>query len=72
LTALRSSFLPAQTPFTTPTTSTTTTISVGNPVFHDAIKLWSCCPDKKCYDFDEFMAVPGCAQGVHDDGVIDI
>eukprot|EP00598_Pedospumella_elongata_P001445 CAMPEP_0184976242 /NCGR_PEP_ID=MMETSP1098-20130426/7246_1 /TAXON_ID=89044 /ORGANISM="Spumella elongata, Strain CCAP 955/1" /LENGTH=305 /DNA_ID=CAMNT_0027499079 /DNA_START=46 /DNA_END=963 /DNA_ORIENTATION=- len=44
----------------------------GNPVFHDAIKLWSCCPDKKCYDFDEFMAVPGCAQGHHDDGVIEL
>jgi hypothetical protein len=44
----------------------------GNPVFHDAIKLWSCCPDKKCYDFETFLAVPGCATGFHDDGVIDL
>eukprot|EP01038_Epipyxis_sp_PR26KG_P015179 gene15179-20446_t len=40
----------------------------GQPVFHDAVKIWSCCPDKKCYDFDEFLAVPGCAIGSHDDG----
>ncbi|RYY83526.1 hypothetical protein EON63_11035 [archaeon] len=45
---------------------------VGNPVFHDAVKVWSCCPDKKCYDFDEFLAVPGCAVGWHDDGVLDV
>ena len=44
----------------------------GTPVFHDAVKLWSCCPDKKCYDFDEFLAVPGCRTGLHDDGVIDL
>lgn len=44
----------------------------GQPVFHDAIKLWSCCPDKKCYDFDEFMAVKGCSIGWHDDGVIEL
>jgi len=42
----------------------------GSPVFHDAVKFWSCCPDKKCYDFDAFLAVPGCATGFHDDGVI--
>lgn len=45
---------------------------VGNPVFHDAVKLWSCCPDKKCYDFDEFLAVAGCAVGWHDDGVLEL
>lgn len=44
----------------------------GQPVFHDAIKFWGCCPGKKCFDFDEFLAVPGCAQGFHDDGVIDL
>ena len=40
----------------------------GQPVFHDAVKFWSCCDGKKCYDFDEFLAVPGCATGWHDDG----
>ena len=40
----------------------------GQPVFHDAVKFWSCCPQKKCYDFEEFMQVPGCATGKHDDG----
>jgi len=44
----------------------------GNPVFHDAVKFWSCCDQKKCYDFEEFLAVPGCATGSHDDGVIDL
>lgn len=44
----------------------------GQPIFHDAVKFWSCCPHKKCYDFDEFIAVAGCAVGYHDDGVIDI
>jgi len=44
----------------------------GAPVFHDAVKLWSCCSDKKCYDFEEFLAVPGCQTGFHDDGVIDL
>ena len=51
---------------------TSCTYHKGQPVFHDAIKMWSCCPDKKCFDFDEFLAVPGCAVGFHDDGVIDI
>eukprot|EP00602_Paraphysomonas_sp_CaronLab_P000168 CAMPEP_0185029056 /NCGR_PEP_ID=MMETSP1103-20130426/15137_1 /TAXON_ID=36769 /ORGANISM="Paraphysomonas bandaiensis, Strain Caron Lab Isolate" /LENGTH=312 /DNA_ID=CAMNT_0027563669 /DNA_START=5 /DNA_END=943 /DNA_ORIENTATION=+ len=45
---------------------------VGQPVFHDAVKFWSCCAQKKCYDFDEFLAVPGCATGYHDDGVIEL
>lgn len=44
----------------------------GQPIFHDAVKMWSCCPGKKCYDFDEFLAVPGCAVGWHDDGEIDL
>ena len=44
----------------------------GQPVFHDALKFWSCCPNKKCFDFDEFLAVPGCGIGLHDDGVIEI
>ena len=44
----------------------------GQAIFHDAVKYWSCCPHKKCFDFDEFLAVPGCGTGFHDDGVIDI
>jgi hypothetical protein len=44
----------------------------GQPIFHDAVKYWSCCPDKKCYDFDEFMAVKGCSVANHDDGEVDI
>lgn len=44
----------------------------GQAVFHDVAKYWSCCPDKKCFDFDDFMAVPGCSIGFHDDGVIDL
>ena len=44
----------------------------GQPIFHDTAKFWSCCPDRKCYDFDDFLAVPGCEIGLHDDGVIDL
>lgn len=44
----------------------------GQAVFHDAAKYWSCCPERKCYDFDDFLAVPGCAVGRHDDGVDDL
>lgn len=44
----------------------------GQPVFHDAMKYWSCCADQKKMDFDDFMAVPGCASGCHDDGVVDL
>ena len=44
----------------------------GQAVFHDAIKYWSCCAEKKCYDFESFLQVSGCRTGYHDDGVIDI
>lgn len=44
----------------------------GQPIFHDAMKFWSCCPNKKCFDFDDFLAVPGCGTGFHDDGVIEL
>ena len=40
----------------------------GSPVFHDGEKYWSCCPQKKCIDFESFMKVPGCVTGKHDDG----
>jgi hypothetical protein len=34
------------------------------PVFHETAKFWSCCPNKKAYDFDDFQAIPGCEIGV--------
>jgi len=40
----------------------------GEPVFHDVAKFWSCCPETKKYEWDDFIAVPGCAIGNHDDG----
>jgi len=51
---------------------TACTYHKGNPVFHDAVKFWSCCSDKKCFEFDEFLAVPGCASGCHDDGIVEL
>ncbi|XP_067945767.1 cysteine and histidine-rich domain-containing protein 1-like [Watersipora subatra] len=36
----------------------------GHPVFHDALKGWSCC-DKKSTDFSIFLDMPGCATGFH-------
>jgi hypothetical protein len=42
----------------------------GAPVFHDVAKFWSCCPDRRKYDFDTFLAVEGCRYGYHDDGEI--
>mmetsp|Transcript_15948 Transcript_15948/g.30081 ORF Transcript_15948/g.30081 Transcript_15948/m.30081 type:complete len:322 (+) Transcript_15948:146-1111(+) len=34
------------------------------PVFHETAKFWSCCPQKKAYDWDEFQAIPGCQTGI--------
>ncbi|XP_022082146.1 cysteine and histidine-rich domain-containing protein 1-like isoform X2 [Acanthaster planci] len=36
----------------------------GEPVFHDAYKGWSCC-NKRTTDFTEFLNIPGCAKGLH-------
>jgi hypothetical protein len=33
------------------------------PVFHETAKWWSCCQDKKAYDFGEFERIPGCTKG---------
>ena len=33
------------------------------PVFHETAKFWSCCPDKKAYDFEDFENIPGCCTG---------
>ncbi|CAN0399236.1 unnamed protein product [Ascophyllum nodosum] len=38
-----------------------------NPVFHDGGKHWGCCPDQVKYEFEDFIAVPGCSMGYHDD-----
>ncbi|CBH09027.1 hypothetical protein, conserved [Trypanosoma brucei gambiense DAL972] len=35
------------------------------PVFWDTYRYWKCCPDKKCFDFDDFVKVPGCSVGPH-------
>ena len=34
------------------------------PVFHDRRKVWPCC-DRGAFDFDEFLAIPGCKRGRH-------
>merc|ERR1712232_162938 len=34
------------------------------PIFHETAKWWSCCPDKKAYDWEEFMRIPGCTTSV--------
>lgn len=36
----------------------------GAPVFHDAMKGWSCCK-KRSTDFTEFLNFPGCTRGTH-------
>lgn len=36
----------------------------GYPIFHDALKGWSCCR-KRTTDFSEFLAIKGCAKGFH-------
>jgi len=44
----------------------------GEGVFHDTKKFWACCPNIVKYDFDSFLAIPGCCEGYHDDGEINI
>lgn len=34
------------------------------PVFHETAKFWSCCPQKKAYDWEDFQSIPGCQTGV--------
>ncbi|XP_071979587.1 integrin beta-1-binding protein 2 [Engystomops pustulosus] len=36
----------------------------GYPIFHDALKGWSCCR-KRTTDFSEFLAIKGCTKGFH-------
>lgn len=35
----------------------------GPPVFHETAKFWSCCPNKKAYDWEEFQQIKGCCKG---------
>jgi hypothetical protein len=45
------------------------TYHLGQPIFHDGGKSWSCCPGKTAWDFEEFMAIRGCATAPHECGV---
>ncbi|NXO05246.1 CHRD1 protein, partial [Rhinopomastus cyanomelas] len=36
----------------------------GVPIFHDALKGWSCCR-KRTTDFSEFLSIKGCTKGFH-------
>ncbi|KAM5180515.1 cysteine and histidine-rich domain-containing protein 1 [Mantella aurantiaca] len=36
----------------------------GVPVFHDALKGWSCCK-KRTTDFSDFLSIAGCTKGLH-------
>ncbi|XP_053130214.1 integrin beta-1-binding protein 2 isoform X3 [Hemicordylus capensis] len=36
----------------------------GLPIFHDALKGWSCCK-KRTTDFSEFLSIKGCTRGYH-------
>ncbi|MBV98230.1 Cysteine and histidine-rich domain-containing protein 1, partial [Eschrichtius robustus] len=37
----------------------------GIPVFHDALKGWSCCK-RRTTDFSDFLSIVGCTKGRHD------
>lgn len=39
------------------------TYHISPPVFHETAKFWSCCPNKKAYDWDDFQSIPGCQTG---------
>lgn len=34
------------------------------PVFHETAKFWSCCPQKKAYDWEDFQSIKGCQSGI--------
>ncbi|KAM9373660.1 integrin beta-1-binding protein 2 isoform 1-T1 [Phaethornis superciliosus] len=36
----------------------------GVPIFHDALKGWSCCK-KRTTDFSDFLSIKGCTKGFH-------
>lgn len=39
------------------------TYHAAPPVFHETAKFWSCCPNKKAYDWEEFQSIRGCQSG---------
>jgi len=39
------------------------TYHISPPVFHETAKFWSCCPQKKAYDWDDFQNIRGCQSG---------
>lgn len=41
------------------------TYHTGGPVFWDTYKYWKCCPEKKAFEFDDFVKIAGCAKGKH-------
>ena len=41
----------------------------GQAVFHDRGKTWSCCPDRKAWTWEDFMAVTPCTTGPHRDWI---
>ncbi|XP_071372923.1 cysteine and histidine-rich domain-containing protein 1-like isoform X1 [Centroberyx affinis] len=40
------------------------TFHPGVPVFHDALKGWSCCK-RRTTDFSDFLSIKGCSRGPH-------
>lgn len=40
------------------------TFHPGVPVFHDALKGWSCCK-RRTTDFSDFLSIAGCTKGAH-------
>jgi len=37
------------------------------PVFWDGGKFWACCPNIKKWEWEDFIAIPGCVMGPHSD-----
>mmetsp|Transcript_14733 Transcript_14733/g.16875 ORF Transcript_14733/g.16875 Transcript_14733/m.16875 type:complete len:306 (-) Transcript_14733:32-949(-) len=37
---------------------------IAPPVFHETAKFWSCCPNKKVYDWNDFENIQGCRTGI--------
>lgn len=52
--------------------TTACTYHAGSAIFHDGGKYWSCCPGTKRFEFEEFLKIPGCCTGFHDDGEIEL
>ena len=43
----------------------------GGPIFHDALKGWSCC-NKRVVEFDAFLKIPGCTTGLHSTSISEL